>query len=142
MARPLVGTITTYFVVNTSLVASAIALSSRRTCLDIWREEFLWSAASFMVAGTAGALAAAVVQRGEHWKAVLLMAPIYLTYRTYQLFAGRLDDQNRHTREIQRWHQETVAALARPAKPSGRWQVEKERLADRAGREDQARGSA
>lgn len=129
LARPLVGTITTYFVVNTSLIASAIALSSRRTCLDIWREEFLWSGASFMVAGTAGALAAAVVHRGEHWKAALLMAPIYLTYRTYQLFAGRLDDQNRHTREIQRWHQETVAALGQAREAERALAGEKERLA-------------
>ena len=35
----------------------------------------LWSSASFMVAGTAGAAAAVVIARGEHWKAVLMLAP-------------------------------------------------------------------
>jgi signal transduction histidine kinase/CheY-like chemotaxis protein len=54
-----------------------------------------------MVAGTAGAAAAVIVARGEHWTAMLLVAPIYLTYRTYQLFVGRLADEKRHKDEIQ-----------------------------------------
>src|SRR5213075_1799385 len=97
--------IATYFVFNTGLVAGAIALTSERTFLRVWREDFLWSGASYMVAGTAGALAAVVVTRGEHWKAMLLIAPVYLTYRTYELFVGRLDDQVRHVGEIRRLHQ-------------------------------------
>jgi signal transduction histidine kinase/ActR/RegA family two-component response regulator len=128
-ARPFVGAIATYFLLNTGLIAGAIALSSRRAPMQTWRQDFLWSGASFMVAGTAGALAALVVQRGEHWKAVLLVAPIYLTYRTYELFAGRLDDQKRHTEEIQRLHSETVAALGQTRAAERALAEEKERLA-------------
>ena len=72
------------------------------TFWQVWRDDFLWSGASFMVAGSAGALAAVVVERGEHWMAVLLLAPVYLTYRTYQLFVGRLEDQKRHMAEMRR----------------------------------------
>jgi signal transduction histidine kinase/ActR/RegA family two-component response regulator len=111
LARPLVGAIATYFVVNTGLVAGAIALSTGRSWFGVWRDDFLWSGASFMVAGSAGALAAVVVQRHEEWKAVLLIAPIYLTYRTYELFVGRLEDQRRHMTEMRRLHQRTVEAL-------------------------------
>jgi signal transduction histidine kinase/ActR/RegA family two-component response regulator len=111
LAKPLVGAIATYFVVNTSLVAGAIALTSDRSFFTVWRDDFLWSGASFMVAGSAGAMAAVVVARGEHWKAVLLIAPIYLTYRTYELFVGRLEDQTRHMAEMRQLHQGTVEAL-------------------------------
>ncbi len=111
LAKPLVAAIATYFVVNTALVAGAVALSTRRSFLDVWRENFLWSAASYMVAGSAGAMAAIVVDRGEHWQAILLIAPIYLTYRTYELFVGRLEDQRRHMAEMRRLHQGTVDAL-------------------------------
>jgi signal transduction histidine kinase/CheY-like chemotaxis protein len=128
-AKPLVGAIGTYFLFNTSLVAGAIALSSRRTLVQTWRQDFLWSGASFMVAGSAGALAAVVVQRGDHWKAVLLFAPIYLTYRTYELFAGRLEDQKRHTEEIRRLHRETLAALEQAREAERALAGEKERLA-------------
>jgi signal transduction histidine kinase/CheY-like chemotaxis protein len=111
-AGPLVGAIATYFVVNTSLVAAAIALSTERTFWRVWRDDFLWSGAAYMVAGTAGAIAAIIVARGEHWTALLMVAPVYLTYRTYQLFVGRLEDQKRYVEETRKLHERTVAALA------------------------------
>src|SRR4029453_10010653 len=94
-----------------------------------WRREFLWSAASFMVAGTAGAIAAALLHRGEMWKVVILVAPIYLTYRTYELFAGRLDDEKRHSAEIRRLHQQTMGALDHARQAEQALAAEKERLA-------------
>jgi len=91
LAAPLVGAIATYFLINTGLVAGVIALTSDRTLLTVWREDFLWSGASFMVAASAGAFAAVVIDRGEQWKAVLMLAPIYVTFTTYQLFVSRLE---------------------------------------------------
>jgi hypothetical protein len=89
LAGPLLGAIGTYFFVNTGLVAGAIALSTRQPAIKVWRDDFLCSATSFIVAGTAGAIAAMIVARGEHWMAMLLLAPVHLTYRTYELFIGR-----------------------------------------------------
>jgi len=129
LARPLVGTIATYFVVNTGLIAGAIALTSARTFAEVWFEDFLWSGASFMVAGTAGAVAAVVIARGEHWKAVLMLAPVYLTYRTYQVFVGRLEDRDRHALETRRLHEETVAALSLARQAEHALAAEKDRLA-------------
>jgi len=111
IAKPLVGAISTYFVVNTSLIGGAIALSSSRTWWQVWHDEFLWIAPSFMVAGSAGALAALIIQRGRTWEALLLFAPVYLTYRTYRIFVDRFDDQRRHVEETQRLHTETLEAL-------------------------------
>jgi signal transduction histidine kinase/ActR/RegA family two-component response regulator len=102
LIKPLVAAIATYFVVNTGLVAGAIALSTGRSIVKVWRNDFLWSGASYMVAGSAGALAAVVIDRGEYWKAILMLAPIYLTYRTYQLFVARLQDQKQHLAETRR----------------------------------------
>ncbi len=133
LAKPLVGAIATYFIVNTGLVAGAIAASSGRTWWNVWRVEFLWSSASFMVAGTAGAAAAVIIARGEHWKAVLLLAPVYLTYRTYQVFVGRLEDQKRHTAETRRLHQATVDALQSARLAEAALAGEKRRLAETVG---------
>jgi signal transduction histidine kinase/CheY-like chemotaxis protein len=129
LARPLVGAIATYFVVNTSLVGGAIALSSARSWWQVWHDEFLWSAPSFMVAGSAGAIAAVVVQRGRHWEALLLLAPVYLTYRTYKIFVGRLEDQRRHVQETQKLHNETLEALRQALSAEQALAQEKERLA-------------
>jgi signal transduction histidine kinase/ActR/RegA family two-component response regulator len=102
LAKPVVASIATYFCLNTGLVAGAIALSTGRRVWTIWREDFLWSASSFMVAGSAGAAAAVIIARGEHWTALLLLAPVYLVYSTYRLFVGRLADQKRHLDEMTR----------------------------------------
>jgi signal transduction histidine kinase/ActR/RegA family two-component response regulator len=133
LAKPLVGAIAAYFIVNTSLVAGAIALSSSRSFFTVWRDDFLWSSASFMVAGSAGAMAAVVVARGEHWKAVLLIAPVYLTYRTYEVFVGRLADQARHMGEMRKLHQSTVEALAQARQAEHAEQVARS-AAERANR--------
>jgi signal transduction histidine kinase/CheY-like chemotaxis protein len=128
VARPLVGAIATYFVVNTGLVAAAIASTTDRRLWDVWLEDFSWSGASFMVAGTAGAVAAVVIARGEHWKAVLMIAPVYLTYRTYQVFVGRLEDRDRHAAEARRLHEETAAALSLAQQAEQALAAEKDRL--------------
>ena len=128
-AKPVVGAIGTYFFVNTALIAGAIALSTGRTWWQVWRQEFLWTASSFMVAGSAGALAAVVIQRGEHWLALLMIAPVYLTYRTYQIVVGRLEDQKRHVAETQELHAEALGALRQALNAERALADEKERLA-------------
>jgi signal transduction histidine kinase/ActR/RegA family two-component response regulator len=52
-----------------------------------------------------------VIDRGHQWTAILLLAPVYLTYRSYQMFVGRLDDQRRHVTETERLHHQAVDAL-------------------------------
>jgi signal transduction histidine kinase len=113
LIKPLVGAIATYFCVNTALVAIVIALSSGRSPWRIWCDEFLWSAISFVVAGSAGAFAAVVIARGEHWKALVMIAPVYLTYQTYRLFTARLEDQKRHLDEMTRLEGDRRLALER-----------------------------
>jgi signal transduction histidine kinase len=112
LTKPLVGTIAAYFVVNTGLVAAAIALSSKQRIWNVWRDDFLWSASSFIVGGTAGAMIAVVVHHGEVWKALLLLAPLYLTYRSHQIFAGRLEDQKRHEQTLAEEKEREKAARA------------------------------
>jgi signal transduction histidine kinase/CheY-like chemotaxis protein len=129
LAGPLIAAIATYFFVNTGLIAVAIALTSDRSVRDVWLGEFSWSGASFMVAGTAGAVAAVVIARGGHWPAVLLLAPVYLTYRTYQVFIGRLEDRDRHAREARRLHRETTDALSLARQAEQALAAEKDLLA-------------
>jgi len=126
---PIVGAIATYFLVNSALVAAAIALSLRQPVWKVWHDDFLWSAPSFVVAGALGALAAVVVARGWGWAALLMVAPVYLTYRTYRVFLGRLDEQRRHVEETQMLHRQSVEALLQARRAEQALAAEKERLA-------------
>ncbi|HXD74098.1 MAG TPA: ATP-binding protein [Vicinamibacterales bacterium] len=127
MSGALVGAMATYFLVNTGLVAGAIALSSDRRLTTVWCDDFLWSGVNFMVASTAGVVAAIVIERGYSWVALMMLAPVYLTYRTYELFVKRLEDQTRHALETRRLHEETVQALlvARQAEQALREETER-----------------
>jgi signal transduction histidine kinase/ActR/RegA family two-component response regulator len=156
LAGPLVGAIATYFFVNTGLVAGAIALSTGQRVTKVWRDDFLWSATSFMVAGTAGAIAAIIVDRGGHWNAILMLAPLHLTYSTYRLFIGRLDDHRRHAADAGQLHEQTVEALDQARRAERQLGDERNRLAlalvdmarleqqlvELLGREQSARASA
>jgi PAS domain S-box-containing protein len=126
--KAVVGAIITYFIVNTSVFAVVIALSGRQRIWRVWNENFLWSAPSFMVAGAAGAVSALVTQHGHHWLAIVMVAPVYLTYRTYHVFLGRIRDQQRHVEETRRLHAEAVEALLQARRAEQALAAETERL--------------
>ncbi len=46
------------------------------------------------------------------WLALLASAPLYLTYRTYKVYLGRIDDERRHVEEMADLHLATIEALA------------------------------
>jgi diguanylate cyclase (GGDEF)-like protein/putative nucleotidyltransferase with HDIG domain len=112
IAKPLVGAATAYFVCNTAFVATAISLSTRQQIFKVWNENFLWSAPSYFVGALASAVAASVIARGGYWMASLAAAPLYLTYRTYKVYLGRIQDQQRHVQQVSDLHLATIEALA------------------------------
>src|SRR4051794_16706280 len=112
LPKPLVGAATTYFVFNTLLVATAIGLSTRQSITQVWNQNFLWSAPSYFVGAGVAAFAASVIDRGGYWMASLLAAPVYLTYRTYKVYMGRIQDQQRHVAQVSDLHLATIEALA------------------------------
>jgi diguanylate cyclase (GGDEF)-like protein/putative nucleotidyltransferase with HDIG domain len=112
LARPLVGAATAYFVLNTGLIALAISLSTHQRLTTVWNETFLWSAPSYFVGAGAAAVATWAVQTSGIWLALLAGAPLYLTYRTYKVYLGRIDDERRHGQDMADLHLATIEALA------------------------------
>src|SRR3954469_25478338 len=113
VARPLVGAATAYFLVNTGLIATAIAVSTGQRIATTWHTNFLWSAPSYFVGAGTAALAAWVVRHTGYWLAPLTFAPLYLTYRTYKVYMGRIEDEQRHVQQTSDLHLATIEALAR-----------------------------
>jgi diguanylate cyclase (GGDEF)-like protein len=114
MAKPLVGAAFGYFVMNTMLVATAIAFSTHQAVYRVWNQNFMWSAPSYFVGALAAAGVAIVVSRsaGYYWIALLAVAPLYLTYRSYKIYMGRIEDEQRHVQEVSDLHLATIEALA------------------------------
>jgi diguanylate cyclase (GGDEF)-like protein/putative nucleotidyltransferase with HDIG domain len=113
LPKPLVGVATTYFVINTAMIATAIALSTRQNMVKVWNENFLWSAPSYFVGAGAAALAFGIFNfLSIRWLLPLAAAPLWLTYHGYKMYMGRIDDEQRHVREMADLHLATIEALA------------------------------
>jgi diguanylate cyclase (GGDEF)-like protein/putative nucleotidyltransferase with HDIG domain len=110
--KPLVGAATAYFVFNTAFIATAIGLSTRQSVARVWNENFLWSAPSYFVGALAAGIGASVIDKGGYWMASLAAAPLYLTYRTYKVYLGRVQDEQRHVEQVSDLHLATIEALA------------------------------
>jgi diguanylate cyclase (GGDEF)-like protein/putative nucleotidyltransferase with HDIG domain len=58
-------------------------------------------------------LALLVVVLAGYWVAPLTFATLYLTYRTYKVYMGRIEDEQRRARQTSDLHLATIEALAR-----------------------------
>ena len=123
IAKPLVASALVYYVVNTSIIATAIGLANRQRVRAVWQSNFLWTAPSYYVG--AGAAVAGVVlwQTRQWWLLPLAAAPVYLTYRSYRLYMDRLASEERHKEEVLRLHGDTLAALEAARQSEQRYAV-------------------
>src|SRR6202020_999433 len=112
--RPLLlcVTATVYFVVNAGSIATVIALSEGEPLRDILVVCYFWSFPYYLVgAGIAGAIS--WFNHAFNWETSLLFVPaIYLIYRSYRLYLGKLEDEKRHVEEMANLHLRTIEALA------------------------------
>ena len=113
LVRPLAGTGLVYFLINTGLVATAVALSTRERVDKIWHRDFLWSAPGYFVSFSVAVLAASLVKQAEILLVPLTLVPLYLTYRNYKLYLGRIEDEQRQVTQTANLHLATIEALAR-----------------------------
>jgi diguanylate cyclase (GGDEF)-like protein/putative nucleotidyltransferase with HDIG domain len=108
----LVGAASLYFVANTGSIATVIALTEGKSLRKIWVECYFWSFPYYLVgAGVAGLVS--WYNREFDWQTSLLILPaIYLIYRSYRLYLGKLEDEKRHVEEMANLHLRTIEALA------------------------------
>jgi diguanylate cyclase (GGDEF)-like protein/PAS domain S-box-containing protein len=108
---PLLAAATAYFLMNTMSVALAVALSSGQPVIQTWYQNFFWSAPSYFVGAALASLAVTIYLRSLYWLVPVVAVPLLLTYHTYKLYLGRMEDKQRHLQEVSDLHEKTVQAL-------------------------------
>jgi len=101
-----------YFFVNTTLVAGAIALSTRQPVVGVWHRNFLWSAPSYLVGAALAAFATTATDRGWFGWLALLAVPLYLVFRSYHTVVSRLREEQEQTQHAMEVQLATTEALA------------------------------
>jgi diguanylate cyclase (GGDEF)-like protein/putative nucleotidyltransferase with HDIG domain len=101
-----------YFVANTLPVASIISLTERRSLRRLWADCYFWSFPYYLVgAGIVGVMS--WLHGFTDWQTALLTLPVvYLIYRSYRLYLGKLANEKRHVEEMADLHMRTIEALA------------------------------
>src|SRR5579864_9524002 len=103
---------TVYFIANAGSIATVISLTERRALQRILVDCYFWSFPYYLV-GAAIAGVIARLNRTFNWETSLLILPvIYLIYRSYRLYLGKLEDEKRHVEEMANLHLRTIEALA------------------------------
>src|SRR6202161_4446060 len=102
----------TYFIANTGSIATVISLTEGKKLKTILVECYFWSFPYYLVgAGVAGAIG--WFNQTFYWETSLLLVPaIYVIYRSYRLYLGKLEDEKRHVEEMASLHLRTIEALA------------------------------
>jgi diguanylate cyclase (GGDEF)-like protein/putative nucleotidyltransferase with HDIG domain len=102
----------THFGFNTAAMSTIIGLTGGRPVAKVWTESYLWSFPYYMVGA---AIAGLINFLNGHigWQSSLLvLPPIYLMYRSYRLYLGKLEAEKKHAEKVSSLHLRTIEALA------------------------------
>jgi len=111
LALPLLAFTLTYFLLNSWLIAIAIALKDRVSAAAVWRDNLVWLSLNYF--GGASVAALLVGSRNLDVAVLLVIAPILLVlYFTFKTAMGRVEDANRHLAEVNRLYFSTIETLA------------------------------
>jgi putative nucleotidyltransferase with HDIG domain len=102
----------THFGCNTAAMSTIIGLTENKSVPKVWTQSYLWSFPYFMV-GAAAAGLVHFLNRFIGWQSSLLvLPPIYLMYRSYRLYLGKLETEKKHAEQVSVLHLRTIEALA------------------------------
>jgi len=108
----LMATAITYFLSNTIPVAAVVSLTERRSFSHTWAECYFWSFPNYLV-GAAVAWLVTSLNKLFSWQASALLIPvIYVMYRSYRLYLGKLEDEKKHVEQMAALHLRTIETLA------------------------------
>jgi len=99
-----------FFFANTLPISVVIALTEGKSSRKVWSECYFWSFPYYLVGAAAVGLVG-IVNGSAGWQTSLLVLPlIYLVYRSYRLYLGRLEAE-RDRVEVEKHHVEQIASL-------------------------------
>jgi putative nucleotidyltransferase with HDIG domain len=101
-----------HFGCNTAAMSTIIGLTEDKPITKVWNDSYLWSFPYYMVGA---ALAGLVHFLNGHigWQSsLLILPPIYLMYRSYRLYLGKLETEKKHAEQVSSLHLRTIEALA------------------------------
>lgn len=100
------------FVLNSGLVAVAVAVERGVSAFDVWKTQFLWLSASYLASAAIAAILVVFTNTVDFALAAVLLPLIAVTFLAVRTTLGRLDDANKHLSEVNSLYLSTIETLA------------------------------
>src|SRR5450755_2013400 len=102
----------TLFACNTAAMALIIGLTEHKPFPKVWADSYLWSFPYYMVGAAAAGLVHFLNGHIGWQSSLLVLPPIYLMYRSYRLYLGKLETEKQHAEQVSSLHLRTIETLA------------------------------
>lgn len=100
------------FLLNSGMVAAALAIERGQSGVKIWREQFLWLSLNYFGGASVAALLVVYAKSIDLAVIGLIIPLLAISYLTFRTTLGRLEDANVHLRELNKLHLSTIETLA------------------------------
>ncbi|MBI4877616.1 MAG: diguanylate cyclase [Acidobacteria bacterium] len=112
MAARLAAAAVVFFIMNTGPVAIVIALTEGKSPRQVWQECYFWCFPYYLVGASIAGLFN-YLSGTIGWETALLVVPVvYVIYRSYHLYLGKLENEKVHAEQMASLHLRTIEALA------------------------------
>lgn len=101
-----------YFVINTGLVAGALATETQESALDIWLQHFPPVSITYFVGSSIAILIVAYTDAIDLTVLSIIVPVLVISYLTFRHSMGRLEDAQRHVSQVNEMYLSTVETLA------------------------------
>lgn len=101
-----------HFLCNTAATSTIIGLTEEKSIPKVWGESHLWLLPYYMVGAAVAGLVHFLNAHIGWQSSLLVLPPIYLMYRSYRLYLGKLETEKRHAEQVSNLHLRTIETLA------------------------------
>jgi putative nucleotidyltransferase with HDIG domain len=109
---PLMALAGTYFVLNSGMIATAVAFQQRASAFYIWRTNFLALSLNYVGGASLAALLVSYTNRVDLITLGIIIPLLVISYLTFKYSLGRVDDATKHVEEVNRLYLSTIETLA------------------------------
>jgi putative nucleotidyltransferase with HDIG domain len=109
---PLVALTSVHFVLNSGLVAVALATERNESAYAIWRRLFPWLSINYFGGASVAALLVSYTRTIDFMALSIIVPLLVISYLTYKMALGRVEDAVLHVEQVNKLYLSTIETLA------------------------------
>ena len=101
-----------YCVCNTAALSTIVGLTEEKAIIKVWGNTHLWLFPYYMMGAAVAGLVHFLNAHIGLQSSLLVLPPIYVMYRSYRLYLGKLESEKVYAQQVSKLHLRTIETLA------------------------------